>query len=93
MPLQWVDTEWSSVVNLDGSDPLKSEHMSAVPRLVVFLRQGTDNWGTYCITTNGSVPEMHPDWPTREDAKKAVVDFARKALPERWKPAIEQLSR
>ena len=85
----WFDVPWCSVVNLDGSDPSQQENMSNVPRLVVYEVAGyPGQWGTRCISVNNFVPEMWPFWPSRDQAKKAIEQFARQTLDGRWHAAI-----
>jgi len=86
---QWTDLEHASVVNLDGSDP--KTNLKAVPRLVA--SKWGEKWRTYCVTdpSNQNIPEMAPEWPTREEAKLAVVDFARRTLDQRYQDLLKSL--
>jgi hypothetical protein len=85
--MECFDADAVSVVNLDGSDPTKPGSMRSVPRLVAYQIRRSTWWGTCCVVSNEALSEMAPYWPSREEAKRRVIEYARNAVTAWRTPA------
>jgi hypothetical protein len=79
--MAWLNRNRLWVLVLDGT-----ERWTAFPRLAVF--PSPEGWGACVIEAPGKRTWVPGPFANEHEAKRAAVDAARRALPERWQAAL-----
>jgi hypothetical protein len=84
---RWERLEDGFAANLDGTDATRGV---SFPRLE--LRAGASGWECACLLPDGTAVRATAGGGSAVEAKRALVERARRVLGAEWAPALDALA-